>query len=250
MKKSDISVVREGFAKWVLDYEKYFIHYSLLYSKLTCNYRFYFKGDPLRASACPVTVHALLHVADCIEWLGPTWAYWMFATERFCSEIPRVAKNRRLPFEAISKHLENSAYLSSTLIRFEIDITKPKKPGQTIGDDNHCKLSLSFVDYQSLLLDPYSVLFPPQDKNAKPGRGIKSLLIGSLAQRFNITDQEVICAHMMEPIEQWGSVEITLGGADTLHTNGMVYKAHDWRDNTFVQVSVQLYIFSLTDSQV
>lgn len=38
----------------------------------------YYQHDPNRLSACPVTVHALLHIADSIEEMGPIWTYWAF----------------------------------------------------------------------------------------------------------------------------------------------------------------------------
>lgn len=95
-------------------------------------------NDPARAAACPVTIHALLHIADSIQWLGPPWVYWMFATERLCGEIPRAIKSRRFPYEAINNHLENMACLSSVLLRFKDDLTPPQAsttPGLALGVD-------------------------------------------------------------------------------------------------------------------
>ena len=33
-------------------------------------------------SACKICFHYLLHVAECIEYLGPCWSYWQFPMER------------------------------------------------------------------------------------------------------------------------------------------------------------------------
>jgi hypothetical protein len=95
-----------------------------------------------------VTIHALLHVADSIEWLGPPWAYWMFAIERLCGEIPQAIKSRRFPFEAINNHLENMACLSSVLLRFkhqlqQLEAPSPHDHGITLGDG--CKLYFTCV---------------------------------------------------------------------------------------------------------
>jgi hypothetical protein len=110
----------------------------------------YYQNAPERAAACPVTIHALLHVADCIEWLGPIWAYWMFPTERLCSEIPRAAKSRRFPFEAINLHLVNSAHLQSTIIRFQLDLAPPPAPNthtRTLSPHLCKSLSCSYLNF-------------------------------------------------------------------------------------------------------
>jgi hypothetical protein len=107
-----------------------------------------------------VTIHALLHIADSIEWLGPPWAYWMFATERLCGEIPRAIKSRRFPFEAINNHLENMAHLSAVLLRFRLDLepleTHPTH-GLTLGND--CELFYYTSNYSKPILQIQQVYF-------------------------------------------------------------------------------------------
>ncbi|THH12489.1 hypothetical protein EW146_g7643 [Bondarzewia mesenterica] len=50
---SELDTIREGFIKWVKKYED-----------------LYYQKDPSRISTCPVTIHALLHIADCIKICG------------------------------------------------------------------------------------------------------------------------------------------------------------------------------------
>ncbi|EJU00878.1 hypothetical protein DACRYDRAFT_53539 [Dacryopinax primogenitus] len=59
--------LRNNLAEWVLKYEA-----------------LYFKGQPACIGLCLVTIHSLLHIADCIEWVGPIWSTWAFPIERFC----------------------------------------------------------------------------------------------------------------------------------------------------------------------
>ncbi|CDO74857.1 hypothetical protein BN946_scf185004.g7 [Trametes cinnabarina] len=64
----DLAEICAGFIAWVEEYERYFI-------------RIYYQHDLQRLSACPVTVHALLHITDSIEATGPVWASWAFPME-------------------------------------------------------------------------------------------------------------------------------------------------------------------------
>ncbi|ODQ52526.1 hypothetical protein SAICODRAFT_58036, partial [Saitoella complicata NRRL Y-17804] len=63
--QSDIARVRELFKRFVRDHEQ-----------------LYFKGQYNRLNLCPSSLHMLLHIADCIEHLGPAWVFWAFAMER------------------------------------------------------------------------------------------------------------------------------------------------------------------------
>src|SRR5712664_1171904 len=44
----------------------------------------YYQHDPERLPACPLTIHALLHIPDQIRWMGPCWTTWAFPIERQC----------------------------------------------------------------------------------------------------------------------------------------------------------------------
>ncbi|THH16136.1 hypothetical protein EW146_g4451 [Bondarzewia mesenterica] len=80
----EISVLREGFAKWVQRFEE-----------------LYYQKEPQHIATCPVTIHALLHIADSIEACGPVWAYWAFPMERYCSLIRPAIKSRKHPFASL-----------------------------------------------------------------------------------------------------------------------------------------------------
>jgi hypothetical protein len=72
----------------------------------------YYQYNPDRLSACPVTVHALLHIADSIEASGPVWASWAFPTERYCGSLTPAIKSRRYPFPSIDRHVTEVAQLT------------------------------------------------------------------------------------------------------------------------------------------
>src|SRR5205814_3464023 len=59
-------------------------------SKLYCRY------DIQRISACLLTIHLLLHLAESLLNCGPAWVYWQFPCERVCGMLKPKAKNRSL----------------------------------------------------------------------------------------------------------------------------------------------------------
>jgi hypothetical protein len=72
----------------------------------------YYQYSPDRLSTCPVTIHALLHIADSIKAAGPMWAYWAFPMERYCGSLKRAVKSRRFPFPSIDRHITEVAQLT------------------------------------------------------------------------------------------------------------------------------------------
>ena len=81
--------------------------------------RYYYQYSSGRLSVCPLTIHSLLHVVDCIQDCGPVWAYWSFVMERFCSRlVPAATKCRRYPFAAIDNHVVALAQISEIKLRY------------------------------------------------------------------------------------------------------------------------------------
>ncbi|KZT63405.1 hypothetical protein DAEQUDRAFT_680476, partial [Daedalea quercina L-15889] len=66
----------------------------------------------MRLSACPVTIHALLHVADSILLSGPVWASWSFPMERYCGILRPAIRSRRFPFVALDNYVADTAQLA------------------------------------------------------------------------------------------------------------------------------------------
>lgn len=72
----------------------------------------YYQYSPDRLSTCPLTLHALLHIADGIHASGPVWTSWAFPIERFCGILPPVINSRRFPYASMDCHLTEVAQLS------------------------------------------------------------------------------------------------------------------------------------------
>lgn len=74
--------------------------------------RLYVRNDETRLRLCTLPIHALLHIADDIETMGPVWAYWAFPMERFCGALARASKSRRYPYSSLNRRVLQTAQLS------------------------------------------------------------------------------------------------------------------------------------------
>jgi hypothetical protein len=67
-----------------------------------------------------VTVHALLHIADSIETVGPVWTTWAFPMERFCGKLQRAVKGRRFVYAAIDNWVLRTAQVAHIRIVYNL----------------------------------------------------------------------------------------------------------------------------------
>lgn len=86
-------------------------------------FRLYYQYDPGRLSACPLTVHALLHIADSIKIMGPVWAYWSFPMERYCGMLLPAIKSRKHPYSTLSNYISDIALISTLEYMYDLDLT-------------------------------------------------------------------------------------------------------------------------------
>lgn len=118
-----VDELEEGFKQWVLTYER---SVSLLCSTPTSSlltnvfYSLYYKHDPIRVAACPLTIHALLHIAPSIRIMGPVWAYWAFPMERICGDIGRNIRSWRFPYKSIDHYVASHAQLTQVRLLYNL----------------------------------------------------------------------------------------------------------------------------------
>jgi hypothetical protein len=82
--------------------------------------RIYYQHDPLRVATCPVTVHALLHLADTIVATGPVWTTWSFPTERYCGKLQRAIHSHRYPFRNLDRFVLKDAALTHVTLKHNL----------------------------------------------------------------------------------------------------------------------------------
>src|SRR5260221_9370915 len=97
---------------------------------------FYYQHKPKRLPACPLTIHALLHIPDQIRWMGPWWTTWAFPIERQCGYFQRSIQSRQNPYVSMDQHLADLSQLRQIKVLYNLtdeQLGKPLKhpPSQT-----------------------------------------------------------------------------------------------------------------------
>ena len=119
IKWSNIEVIRAGFIKWVEGYERYVSSVSPAGNVLTGHVcRMFYQYDNSQLSVCPLTIRALLHIANGIDAAGPVWCYWSFVMEWFCRAITQGNKNWAKPYASLDCHMWDMAQLQMVKIKF------------------------------------------------------------------------------------------------------------------------------------
>ena len=118
-----VAKIENSFIRWVEDYERSVIKVMTLNGVLTCSnaFRFYYQHNISRLSACPLTIHALLHVGSSIRANGPVWTNWAFPMERYCGDVVRHVRNQRYPYIGINNYATSSAQLAQLKLRYDLD---------------------------------------------------------------------------------------------------------------------------------
>ncbi|KAI0039304.1 hypothetical protein FA95DRAFT_1585314 [Auriscalpium vulgare] len=203
--REEIDEVRQGFIEWVKAYE-----------------RLYYQFSPERLPACVVTVHALLHIADSIEFIGPVWTTWAFPIERQCGHFQRCIKSRRNCFVNMDNYLCDATQLSQIKLLYNLTDALSLKPAPRASPPGS----------RLPAYPQYKLLFP---KAVGPvEQGTRKALASALATRYSIS---VAAAKRYLPndLEQWGKVQ-RLEGGDMMHARGLV--SDGGRDASYVRYSV------------
>ncbi|KAL4245210.1 hypothetical protein ABKN59_010252, partial [Abortiporus biennis] len=213
---NDIEKIRAGFAEWITKYEEY-----------------YYQHDPSHLSTCPLTVHAILHIIDCIVTCGLVWAYWAFPMECYCSVLAWEIHSRRFPFTNLDRFILDTAQMYQIKLLYSL---------QSVLSFSYQKAAprASFLhpSYPSCML-----LAPHQDAYLNPLNAndyLTKKVLNHLALRFN-TDASVIQPHLPRHILDYGRIrKVDSEARDTMLAVQVVKKASDGHDVTFIQY--QMYV--------
>ncbi|XP_006458586.1 hypothetical protein AGABI2DRAFT_141379 [Agaricus bisporus var. bisporus H97] len=195
-----------GFRSWVVDYE-----------------RLYFSHERDRLSACPLTIHALLHIAWGIRIAGPVWAYWAFPMERHCNTLLPSIRSRRHPYASISAFVTAVAQLDQIKLRFCLQSELDLNPRKNI--QSPVLLSDSYPEYK---------LCPPLRQGPLPVH-LRDKFYAALATRFE--KAKAVVQNFVtfdEPVTHYGRV-VCVGGGDTIVASDMVRRSEDSRDTSYIK---------------
>ena len=82
--------------------------------------RLYYKNNPARLSMCPLTIHALLHIAWGIKVAGPIWTYWAYPMERHCNTLLQAIKSRHRSYASITSFVSATAQLDQIRLMYNL----------------------------------------------------------------------------------------------------------------------------------
>ena len=71
-----------------------------------------------RISACPLTVHALIHLHNDTLHAGPLSRIWEYVTERFMGKIAQSVTSCQYPFSQLSKTVKKMEQVKMVAFRF------------------------------------------------------------------------------------------------------------------------------------
>ncbi|KAF8601142.1 hypothetical protein BDV93DRAFT_533718 [Ceratobasidium sp. AG-I] len=221
LSRSELEALREGFGKWVQEYE-----------------RIYYQHDPSRLQTCPVNMHYLLHVAECIESMGPLWCYWAFPMERFCSYLGASVRNRRFPYVNIARRIRDTMTLK--IIRESYDLHKDPDLSVSVERSPDCLSECECFTFFSgaiylrlkLILDPHALLLTPRYE-VQVTNPLLLKITKYLITSFGISPSDAK-AYVPKVVPAWGRVRIANGG-DLIRAAGSKEHQPGERDMTFVR---------------
>ena len=144
----EINEIESGIRKWVVDYELCVPPFRFRKSKADPIYAFslYYQHRPERLPACPLTIHALLHIPDQIGWMGPCWTTWAFPIERQCGYFQCSIQSRRNPYVSMDQHLTDLSQLWQVKALYNLTDEQlgkpPKNPSSQTKRLEDCKSHL------------------------------------------------------------------------------------------------------------
>ncbi|KAJ7667305.1 hypothetical protein B0H17DRAFT_950463 [Mycena rosella] len=182
---TQIDHLEENIIDWVQKYEEYYYQY-----------------DEARLSACPLTIHGWLHVADDICFCGPSWATWTFWMERYCGHLQSGLRSKRFPWANLNNRVLHTVYLEQLGARYDLEDEL-----STYRARNKSTLSRSekiYEDYpQYILRAPY--------KNANiPDPITKQRTAAYFAAVLRKT-RKTIQPRLPEVMPRWGKVRVVDG---------------------------------------
>ncbi|KAF7302298.1 hypothetical protein MIND_00797300 [Mycena indigotica] len=224
--RAEIDEVRLGFVDWVQKYEK-----------------FYYQYKPDRLPTCPLTIHALLHIADSIKFCGPVWAYWAFPMERFCGTLTPAIRSRRHPWASLDRHILEVAQLTQVKMVYnvvrdlDLDYDSDDESDSTqdgFSDPACCVLSFPLISKLIIVQDPSCILLPPRAP-LRPTETQVRAIAGAIVTRTGCTITQANIALRHALIEEYGRVKrIDSEAGDTMRSSNLGIRPEDSRDNTYI----------------
>ncbi|EPS93333.1 hypothetical protein FOMPIDRAFT_1136369, partial [Fomitopsis schrenkii] len=171
-------------------------------------------------AACPVTIHALLHIADYIKAAGPVWASWAFPMELFCGRLQPAIRSRCFPYANMDRHVLAVARLDHIKKVYSADellaLRCPKVDQAT-----------EFPGYTTCKFLRPCTLAKTRDLD------VRESIIGALVTRFHRT-AAVVRGALPTNVKLWHRIKILPDG-DIIRASETYRKQRDTHNATFIR---------------
>ena len=128
--EEEIKEIESGIYQWVVDYERCvppFVSKKLKADSIhACS--LYYQHNPEQLPACPLTIHALLHILDQIRWMGPCWTTWAFPIERQSGCFQCSIQSQRNLYVSMDRHLTDLSQLQQIKLFYNLTDEQLRKP--------------------------------------------------------------------------------------------------------------------------
>jgi len=109
--------------------------------------RLYYRYDYDRLSACPLTIHALIHIPNDTRNAGPLSRIWEFVTERVMGLIARSVKSKRFPFSQLARGAKKMEQIKMVAMKYqledELNLRRKRRDWSVLGADEEMLLHIS-----------------------------------------------------------------------------------------------------------
>jgi hypothetical protein len=177
-------------------------------------------------------LHALLHIADDIEAIGPVWCYWAFPMERFCGALARANKSRRYPYSSLNRRVLQLAQLSQIKHSYglaeELDLEERRQ---------NIVSGVQYGGYSDLRF-----VTPKRERSIQ--RPLIHKVARAICKRIGVNETLVRDALEDRPFVAWGKMQRIVHnaagdvvGGDLIRGAHISSSNHETRDATHVQVS-------------
>lgn len=194
-------------------------------------------------SACPLTIHGLLHVCQDIRFCGPSWTTWTFFMERYCGFLKCGLRSKRFPWANLNNRVLNYSYMEQIGVRYnlseELAIFGLRSSGPSKAEHvyEHCEsIASSWRRFMFWSVDPHAILRVPYQKTHAPDDDIQQ----KIARFFsNVLGRPINQFTPLLPkiMPRWGKVRIVDGDKIKAATTSVRGENSD-RNTSYVRVSI------------
>ncbi|KAG9079645.1 hypothetical protein FRC06_007605, partial [Ceratobasidium sp. 370] len=198
--------------QWVTEYEEY-----------------YYQHRASRLPACPLTIHALLHIPYYLRRTGPLWASWAFIMERFCGSLLPAVKNRVRPYEHLDNYVQRRAQMQ--IVSKVHNLPSLSRPTVNYKYVNGVEMSSRETAYPEF---PDIILGVPVNRRVQLNIQLMNQLTKYFGVIYALTGPQLQQRIDRDSLVRYGRFRIA-GDGDKIRTAAVINNEPTARDNSYIK---------------